>query len=450
MAANPADPANAADPAGAPTATGAPEPRSRVRWTMAAWLLLPVTFVMSLDRTAMTVAAPAVQKAHDFSLTEMSVILTAFAWAYALFQVTGGWLAQRFGPRRTLALAGVWWSVFTFVTPYGSVFLVFVVLRILLGLGQAADWPSSVLTLGRWFPKSEQSRGNSLLLAGLYAGNFIGTPLVAWIVASLGWAWPFHIFAVAGFLLAVTWWWYVRDEPRQHPRASAAEIAHIEYGREDGGSGGAGESGERLSWRAFIRSVQFWAVGLEYAFLLLIQGFFVTWLPTYLVQARGISLTGMGMWGSLPWAAMIIAVFGSSVVCDRLRLTWRIRVRAAITCYFLAAGLLIGGALVPGTVATMALLSLALGAVGVVQVQVWAACQDLGGQYAGTVSGWTNLCGNLTGAAGPLFTGLLVGIGGNWALALIVMAVAGILGAVCWLFVHPERPLQAPAHAAAH
>ena len=429
----------AARAAAAPTATGVAKPTSRVRWTMAAWLLLPVTFVMSLDRTAMTVAAPAVQKAHDFSISEMSFILTAFFWAYALFQVGGGWLAQRFGPRRTLALAGVWWSVFTFVTPYGSVFLVFVILRILLGLGQAADWPSSVLTLSRWFPKSEQSRGNSLLLAGLYAGNFIGTPLVAWIVAGLGWQWPFHIFAVVGLVLAVAWWWYVRDEPREHPRASAAEVEHIESGRDDGGPKA------QLSWHAFIRSVQFWAVGLEYAFLLLIQGFFVTWLPTYLVQARGISLTGMGIWGSLPWAAMIICVFGSATVCDRLRLTWRIRVRIAMAGYFLAAALLVGGALAPGTVLTMTLLSLALGAVGVVQVQVWAACQDLGGQYAGTVSGWTNLCGNLTGAAGPLFTGLLVGIGGNWALALIIMAAAGILGAVCWLFVHPERPLQPPA-----
>lgn len=413
---------------------------SRVRWMMAGGLLLPVTFVMSLDRTAMTVAAPAVQDAHGFSLVQMSVIITAFAWAYALFQVPGGALAQRFGPRKVLALAGAWWSIFTFLTPYGAVFLGFVVLRVLLGMGQAADWPSSVLTLQRWFPKSEQSRGNSLLLAGLYLGNVIGTPLVAWIVAGMGWQWAFHIFAALGLLLSAAWWWYVRDEPRDHRGANPAEVAHIEAERGD-----PAEKRVKLSWRAFARSGQFWAVGIEYAFLLLIQGFYVTWLPTYLVQARDMSLKEMGIAGSLPWVAMIVCVFGTSAVNDRLLRTWRARVRVAVSGYLVSASFLVLGAVVHGTVLTMALLCVSLGAVGVVQVQVWAACQDLGGKYAGTVSGWTNLWGNLTGAAGPLFTGVLVGIGGNWGIALVVLAIAGFLGGLTWFFVHPERPLQAPA-----
>jgi MFS transporter, ACS family, glucarate transporter len=425
---------------GANLARGRAVPRvatGSVRWALAGGLLLPVTFVMSLDRTAMTVAAPAIQDAQGFSLNQMSVILTAFAWAYALFQVPGGLLAERFGPRKMLAFAGAWWSVFTFLTPYGSVFLGFVLVRIMLGIGQAADWPTSVMTLQRWFPARERSRGNSLLLAGLYLGPFVGTPIVAWIVDRSGWEQPFHIFAVFGLALAVLWYVFVRDEPAAHPRISRAEVEHIRSGREHE------TDAPKLPWRAFLSSGQFWAVGMQYAFLLLIQGFFVTWLPTYLVQAKGFSLTGMGIAGSLPWAAMIVAVFGTGAIVDRRRMTWRSRTWLAIAGYVIGAVTLTVGALVHGQVATVAWLCVSLGAVGMVQVQVWGACQDLGGRYSATVTGWTNTWGNLTGAAGPLFTGLLVGIGASWGIALAVLSVAALLGAICWLFVHADRPLTA-------
>ncbi|WP_020672929.1 MFS transporter [Amycolatopsis nigrescens] len=420
------------------TATESGPGTGRLRWFIAGGLLLPVTFVMSMDRAAMTVAAPVIQKEFGFTVTEMSIILTSFWWAYALFQVPGGLLAKRFGPRKTLAIAGIWWSVFTFLTPYGVVFLGFVVIRILLGLGQAADWPTSVYTLQRWFPQQEQSRANSLLLCGLYLGNVVGSPLVVWIIDGFGWEDAFHFFAIVGLVLAVVWWWVVRDEPSAHPAISAAEVGHIESGRR------GVHSGVNLPWRAFARSGQFWAIGAQYACLLLIQGFFATWLPTYLVDARGLSLKEMGFLGSLPWLAMIACVFGMGALNDRAFRRWPGRVRIAAVGYLLAAAFLVLGAVTANVPMMITFLCLSLGAVGMVQVQVWAACQDLGGSYSATVTGWTNLWGNLMSAAGPLFTGILVGIGGNWLLAMTILAASGVLGAICWFFVHPERPLQAP------
>ncbi|WP_020500770.1 MFS transporter [Sciscionella marina] len=424
-----------------PAAATRNPPRGGIRWVLSAGLLLPVTFVMSMDRAAMTAAAPVIQQNLHFSVTQMSVILTAFWWAYALFQVPGGIITRRFGPRKALAVAGLWWSVFTFLTPYGLVFLGFVVIRVLLGIGQAADWPASVYTLHRWFPRREQSRGNSILLCGLYLGNVVGTPLVVWIIDAFGWRQVFHVFAVLGAILALTWWWFARDEPREHPRISRAEVDYIESGREDD------QQQQKLSWRVFAGSLRFWAIGAQYAFLLLIQGFFATWLPTYLVQARGLSLSQMGFLGSLPWIAMLIGVFGIGALNDRVLRRWRPRVWLAAIGYLAAAGFLVLGALSADTTLMILFLCLSLGSVGTVQVQVWAACQDLGGKHSATVSGWTNLWGNLISAAGPLFTGILVGIGGDWVLAMLVLAVAGVLGAVCWFFVHPERPLDAKENA---
>lgn len=413
---------------------------SSIRWWVASGVILPVTFVMSLDRTAMTVAAPIIQSEHGFNLTEMSIILTAFTWAYAIFQVPGGMLAKRYGPRLVLALAGLWWSVFTFLTPYGSVFLGFVLIRILLGVGQAMDWPSSVLALQRWFPHRERSRANSMLLAGLYLGSFIGTPIVAWFVERLGWPSPFHIFAGVGAVLSLLWWWFVRDDPAQVRGVNAAEVELI---RSDPGS--EVEAQDNVGAAAFLRSGQFWAIGLQYGLLILIQSFFTTWLPTYLVQARGLTFKDMGFVGALPWGAMIIAVFGTGYLNDRMFTGWVSRKWLTVAGFVVAAVALALGALTPGNAGMIIWMCVSLGAVGVVQVQVWAGCQDLGGRHSAAVTGFTNLCGNLTAAFGPIFTSLLVGIGGNWGLALVIMAVAGLLGTVCWMFVHPERPLDSAA-----
>jgi ACS family glucarate transporter-like MFS transporter len=419
------------------------EKPTSVRWWIAGGLILPITFVLSLDRTAMTVSAPFIQKQFGFSLDQMSIILTSFTWAYALFQVPGGILARKYGPRKCLALAGIWWSVFTFLTPYGTVFLGFVMVRILLGVGQAADWPTSVIALQRWFPHRERSRANSMLLAGLYLGSFIGTPVVAWVIGHWGWPSSFHVFAIVGALLSVVWFWYVRDDLANHRQANAAE-ARLATARDTAGA----ELARPLGVRAFLGSRQFWACGLQYGLLVLIQSFFTTWLPTYLVQARHLSLAQLGILGALPWGAMIIAVFGMGALNDRFFTSWVTRKWLAVGGFFVAAVALTIAALVHSTPLTIAFLCVSLGALGTVQVQVWAACQDLGGIHSATVTGFTNLCGNLTGAAGPIFTALLVGIGGDWGLSLVIMSIAGVFGTVCWLFVHPERPLTTAAYQA--
>lgn len=410
-----------------------------VRWLLAGGIVLPITFVMSLDRTAMTVSAPIIQSHYGFSLNQMSIILTAFTWAYALFQVPGGILVRKFGARKVLALAGLWWSVFTFLTPYGAVFLGFVLIRILLGMGQAADWPASVWMLKRWFPHRERSRANSLLLAGLYLGSFIGSPIVVWVADQWGWHASFHIFAVVGAALALLWWAVVRDNPSELSSVNAAEAALV---AEDDGETDTGTHAS-LGTRAFLGSGQFWAIGLQYGLLILIQSFFTTWLPTYLVQARGLTFKDMGFVGALPWGAMIIAVFGTGFLNDRVFRTWHQRKWLAIAGFFVAAAALTIGALTPSNTGMIFWMCVSLGAVGMVQVQVWAGCQDLGGRHAATVTGFTNFCGNLTAAFGPIFTSLLVGIGGNWGVALVVMAGAGVLGTLCWVFVHPERSLDA-------
>jgi ACS family glucarate transporter-like MFS transporter len=413
-----------------------------VRWSLMFCLLAPITFVMSLDRTAIAVAAPTIQHEYNFSLFEMSVILTSFSWTYALLQVPGGWLAERFGPRRMLFWANSLWSVLTAATPLGFNLTSFVGLRALLGVGQAADWPSSIVAIRRWFPLRERGKGNSILLGGLYLGPIVAAPATTWVIAAFGWRWAFYSYGALGILLGIAWWAFFRDHPVQHPSITPEEVALI---------------GEDIDRRAppvppgaFARclgEVQFWAIGVQYFFLVMIQSFYGTWLPTYLVTARHLSLKAMGIYASLPWVAMFGSVFITGAVADlilrRTQSVWATRVPLAIGGFVVSAVALMAGAEAPSVPLMLALLCLSLASVGVTQVSIWPSTQDLGRGATGLVSGWTNFWGNAAGVVGPMLMAALVKWTGSWSGAMIGIALSGVAGAVLWLFVHPQRPLAA-------
>jgi ACS family glucarate transporter-like MFS transporter len=190
---------------------------------------------------------------------------------------------------------------------------------------------------------------------------------------------------------------------------------------------------------------------VQYFFLVLIQSFYTTWLPTYLVTDRQLSLAAMGIYASLPWVAMFCSVFATGAAADiilrRTGSVWATRVPTAIAGFVIAALTLILAARAPGIPLMMTLLCVSLASIGMTQVSIWPSTQDLGRGATGLVSGWTNFWGNAAGVAGPMLTALLVRWTGSWSSAMAGIAIAGLAGAVLWLFVHPQRPLAALADA---
>jgi ACS family glucarate transporter-like MFS transporter len=403
-------------------------------------LIGPITFVMSLDRTALVVAAPTIQHEFGFSLVQMSLILTSFSWTYAALQVPAGWLAQKFGPRRALAWANLVWSLLTIATPLGFNVASFIGIRALLGAGQSADWPASVMALRRWFPRQERSAGNSVLLGGLYLGPIAAAPITTAVILAAGWQFAFYGFGLLGLVLGVAWWAWFRDDPQTHPRISAGEAATIAAGQD--------AQSAVVPRGAFLRclgSLQFWAIGVQYFCLVLVQSFYTTWLPTYLINERHMSLKEMGVYASLPWVALFVMVFVAGWAADGiLRVSgsvWQARVPAAMLGFVVSAGGLIAASRAPDMAVMMVLLCISLGAIGLAQVSIWSATQDLGGPITGLVSGWANCWGNSAGFVGPVLTAALVQWRGSWSGALLGIALAGGAGAVLWLLVQPQRSL---------
>ncbi|AMM17693.1 hypothetical protein AX768_26345 [Burkholderia sp. PAMC 28687] len=416
-----------------------PNKIGKLRWGIVSMLVAPITFVMTLDRAAMTIAAPTIQKELGLSLVEMSVILTVYFWAYALGQVPAGRLAERHGSRKVLAGTSALWSFMMILTPLGTGFNWLVGCRALLGGAQSADWSSGVLAVKRWFPKSERAKGNSFLLGGLYLGPIVSAPLTAWMILQFGWHSVFYVFGAIGILLGVAWWFGYRDVPAKHPLIGTEEAAYIAAGQTES------EVATKGVFLKCLKHPRFWLFGIQYFLLVLIQSFYTTWLPTYLMRARGLSLKSMGFAASLPWIAVFVAVFAAGIVCDKIlkrtQSVWAARVPVAMAGFLVSAVTLCLASFAVNIAAVIGFLCLSFAAVGFVQVVVWSATQDLGRSFTGVMSGWTNLWGAASNVAGPMSVALMVKLTGNWASALVVIALAAGLGTVLWLFVHPEKPL---------
>lgn len=396
----------------------------RKQWTWTA-IIFPLTATVALDRTVMAVAAPFIQKEYGFSLMEMSIIISSLFFTYSGLNWVSGLMIDRLGVRKSLTGAALWWSVFTGLTPLGSSFAGFLALRLLVGAGQAPDWPASIRSIVETFPKKLYGRANSILLGGLYLGPIIGTPLTAAIITSLGWKSAFYIFAGAGGVLALVWHAIYRDNPNPIEEEQKAPP---------------------ISWKVIARSGRAWLLGLQAFCYVVVMSFFVSWLPTYLLNSRGFSLKGLAYGATLPYAALFIMVFVTGRLQDwvyqRTGSIYLTRVPFAITGFILASLFLIAASLTSDATVLIACLTLSLGALGLVSVTIWSSCANMGGASAGALTGWTNMWANLANALGPIFTAFITGLTGSWAMGIMVLGVTGLLGAVLWLNIHPERPLS--------
>jgi len=248
-------------------------------------------------------------------------------------------------------------------------------------------------------------------------------------------------------LLGLLWWWGFRDNPRHHPLMTSEEATHIEAGR--GADPPAQKPGE-LWW--CVTTGRCWAIGMQYFLLVLIQSFFLTWLPTYLVQERHLSLGSMGILASLPALSLFLTAFFAGLLSDavlnRTRSIWLARVPCAVAAFIVSAAGLILAAQTPSVPLMITLMCVSLFGTGLGQVSTWLSVQDLGQSSTGVVAGWTNFLGSAGSASGPLITAWLVGWTGSWSTSLLAIGLAGVCGAVLWLFIHPEQPLEVEARPA--
>lgn len=398
------------------------------------WFTLAMIAIAYLDRVCISIAAPTIKSELGISDTQMGLVFSAFTLSYALFEIPSGWFADRFGARAALTRIVLWWSAMTAATGLATGFASLFAVRLLFGMGEAGAFPASARVYARWLPARIRGRLFGVLIMAAALSGAITQPLVVALVSGIGWRPTFAVFGSLGFVWAAVWWTWFRDDPRDHPGVNEAELALI--------SSGGAETAEHepVPWRALVRNRAL--AGLCAMYFGAIYGwyFYLTWLPTYLLRARGFDLTQVGWLAALPLLAIALGVYLGGWACDRLtpRLGLRLAARApALFGLPLAACAVVAAAIVPEPIHAALLLAAAAGLAGLGIAPAWALCLEIGGPYAGVVTGTMNMFGNLGGTLSPIVVGLCVDRLGSWSAPLYSIAALYLVAAACWLGIDP-------------
>jgi sugar phosphate permease len=412
-------------------------------------LLISVMYLITyLDRVNISTAAPMISKEFGFSKITMGVIFSAFVWAYAAFQVPGGWLSDRFGPRGVLAGVVTYWSVMTAATAaaFGSVS--FFIVRFLFGVGEAGAFPGATRAMQLWYPRRERGFVQGITHSASRLGAAIAPPLVVLIMTALGWRSVFYICSVVGLAWSVWWYFSYRNLPEEHGLVNRAELERIR---------GLDEKGEikpppiekqtNVPWGTLLRSPNMWAIMCAYFTYVYCLWIFLSWLPSYLIDARHFTLLKVGVFASLPlWAGVVGDTVGGLATDWLLRVTGSARTGRRVVAIVGLLGCAI--CIVPAALtvnaytavycltASMFFLEFTIG-------PSWAVPMDTGGKYSGTVSGMMNMAGNIGGALSPIVFGILVELG-SWQAPFIVAAALLVAGSAVWAFwLDPEKQILA-------
>ena len=412
---------------------------SRARYLVVVFAVT-LAVVQYIDRVCISQAAPLITAEFHFGPVQMGYVFAAFTWAYSLFEIPGGWLGDKLGPRKVLTRVVVWWSFFTAATGWTWSFLSLVVTRALFGAGEAGCFPNLTKAFTTWLPPDERVKAQSILwLSARWGGAF--TPLiVVFVLQFVGWRRSFEIFGVLGVVWAVAFWLWFRDDPREHPQVNAAERALLT------GASNLASAHTNVPWGRFLASGTTWLLWAQYFCLSYGWYFYPTWLPTYLQEARGQVMARGAFLAGLPLFFGGIGCFVSGFLSARLAPSVGVRAaRKAIAAAGMTGAclmLLLSVKLADPTWAMVAM-GLASFCNDLVMPSAWGACMDVGGRFAGTYSGSMNMMGNLGGVAGPIVVGyILQATNHDWALTFYVSAAVYLLGAILWLFIDPVTPLD--------
>jgi MFS transporter, ACS family, glucarate transporter len=414
---------------------------TRVRYIVLG-LTIAAYMITYIDRVVISSAVPSIQREFGFSIVTMGWILSSFQWAYALFQIPGGWLGDRIGPRRAMTLIVSWWSLFTCFTVFawsaGSMALI----RFLFGMGEAGAFPIATRSLTRWMLPTERGFAQGATHAGSRLGGAITPALVVLIIVRYGWRAAFICCGALGLIWAAVWFWYYRDTPDEHPSVNAEERELIRSSLE---LARGAKSLQSVSWKCILSSPQMWILSAMYFCYAYNLSVYLVWFPKYLNDHRGFNLKQMGFYASLPLLAGVVGdVFGGWF--SDLLAKWTGDLKMARRAVGAGGFLLSALCIVPACLTTNSLTSVWLSCLAMFGLEStvgvsWAITLDIGADSAGAVSALMNTWGNIGGAIASALSAYLVVLRG-WNAPFLVMAGMSVVAMLLCLRINANQRLS--------
>lgn len=404
---------------------------ARSRWVILALLFL-VSVVTYLDRVNISVAARQMMPALGLTDLQMGQVFSAFVVGYAVCQIPGGWLGDRWGSRVVLAAAVVWWSVFTAMTAVAATLPVVEILgvvatlagvRFLIGVGEAAALPNFNRTVADWLRPHERGLGIGIAIGGIGVGSALAPPLTAWIMVNYGWQSAFYAAGGIGLLIAGLWYGYAVDRPAV-PGTSCHDSA--------------------VPWRRLAATPTVWWLVASYSCLGYVAYIYMSWFYLYLVNVRDFDVLRGAWYASAPFLAIAVLCPLGGWATDRLAAARGVdqgRKLVGGIGMGLAALVIVLGAYSDSPFAAIFWLSLGAGFLYFTVGAYWSCTTDLSPAHAGTLSGVMNTGANLGGSLSPVMTPWFAEQVG-WAAALGVAALIALVGGLMWINIQPGHGLR--------
>ncbi len=404
-----------------------------------------ISAIAYLDRVNISIAGGSIQKEFGLDNVRLGWVFSSFVLGYALFQAPGGRLADRFGPRKILAIATTLWAVFTAIfalVPAGipGVLAVLLAAEFLLGVAEAMVYPACNRLVAGWIPSQERGLANGLIFAGVGAGAALAPPLITYFLLHHGWRWSFWVCAALGLAAGLIWYAIARDRLDEHPWVKPPEADYIRSGLPDHA---ALESRETLPWSTILGSRNVWALTVSYFAFGYVAYIFFYWFFIYLNKVRGLDLKASATFGMLPFLAMATFSPLGGYLANRLTERYGKRVGRcgiSVASMALAAGIIVFAMQARDARVASIVLAGGAGALYLSTSCFWSVTADIAGRSAGAVSGVMNMGCQIGGTVTASLTPVLAQTFG-WSSSFLVAAALCLFGSLAWLFVDPGRAL---------
>ncbi|GAB3905784.1 MFS transporter [Larkinella knui] len=412
--------------------------KTRVRYGMLALVFINVV-INYLDRSNLSVAASSLSKDLELSPVEMGYIFSAFGWTYAVLQIPGGLVADRFGPRILYAFCLITWSVATVCQGFARGFASLFALRLATGMFEAPSYPINNRIVTSWFPDNERAAATAMYVSGQFIGLASLTPVLVTIQAYAGWKGLFVITGLVGLVWGVIWYLSYRD-PLDHLGVNQAELEYIEKG---GGLFRGKKTGTThtsvWSWeniKLVFKGRTLWGVYIAQFAVNATLWFFLTWFPTYLVKYRGLDFIKSGYLASIPFLAACAGVLLSGFLSDKLvRKGWSVSAarKTPIIVGLILSTSIVGANYSTETAAIIFFMALSFFGAGMALIS-WVFVSLLSPKHLiGLTGGVFNFMGNLASIIVPIVIGYLAK-DGDFKPALVFIGALGLLGACSYIF----------------
>jgi MFS family permease len=405
-------------------------------------LLCVMYFITYIDRVNVSTAAAAFGKEFGLSKTELGFVFSAFAYPYLVFQIIGGWLGDKYGPRKTLTVCALIWASATILTGLVGGFTSLIIARMLLGLGEGATFPTATRAMATWTRPDKRGFAQGITHAFARIGNAATPPMVVALIAATSWRGSFVILGCVSLLWVVWWAWSFRDNPADHPNITEEELRELPaYGHF--------KDRPKVPWMPlFKRMIPVTVVYFCYGWILWL---FLSWIPQYFLHSYNLDLKKSALFAAGVFLAGVVGDALGGIVSDHLlRKTGSLTIarrNVVVVCMLLTLASLLPLLFVHDLTVSTLCLALGFFFIEFTIGPMWSIPMDIAPKFSGTASGMMNTGSALAAIISPVLGGWLIDKTGNWELPFILSMVLMVIGSVVAFAMKPEKKFDETSHA---